>query len=82
LAAGVLSSPNTKGKKALREWSIKVINKYANSSLRIDGDLKNRLINGEASLAGLPCVAHVDNQCLSKTGCGTLNLKHNDIFYM
>ena len=52
IATGVLSTKSGNNDKALREWAIKVINKYADESLKISGDLESRLINGETSLSG------------------------------
>lgn len=49
IAVHILSPESKNGDKALRGWAVDVINEYAPSSLKINGDLKAKLINGETN---------------------------------
>lgn len=52
ISVAILSSRSGSDDKALREWAIDVINNYADSSLKITGDMRVKLINGEINLSG------------------------------
>lgn len=65
IASGILSSKSTSD-KALREWAIEVINENAPSKLKITGDLKTRLVNGETVFGSGSIIE--DNDTVSGTG--------------
>lgn len=47
IAVHILTPEPKNGNQALREWAVKVINKYGACDLKIDGELKAKLISGE-----------------------------------